>query len=167
MTEVLITDARVLLEDASTTEISDAVILQKLNETRNYVHDLQIYREDYGFDNTSMVFVIGYKYLMNLTLNDGTNTISADDYEVDAVNGLITFDSSPMATIPDAVYCTFTYHNFMQAVANCWLYLASKSRFSGRVKLADEDIPMDRSSREYCIQKYWDYCQSESFHLKR
>lgn len=167
MPEALVTKAREYLENISATYISDAIITNNLNRSRKYVDSLQIYAEDYAYDNESAVYLIKRKYIMNLVLKDGNgDVISTDDYSVDVENGIITFDGSPLV-IPDAVYATFTYHDFFNAVAECWLWLAGIARISGRVKLGDEDLPMDYNSREYCVQKYWLYCQSENIDMER
>lgn len=170
MTEPLITIIRDYIEDNTPPvyDVTDPIIERLLNKSREYIHDLQIFAEDYFYDNISRVYKIGYVYLMNVVLTDGTGAvIPTSDYEVDVFNGIITFDSSPMATIPDAVYATFNYFDLFDAIAELWLYQAAKSRFSGRIKLGDEDLPMDKSSREYCISKYWNYKQSKNIQMER
>jgi hypothetical protein len=167
MTEALVSKVREYLENVSATYISDAVIERWLNSTRKYVNSKQIYAEDYLYDNESAVYKIGYNGIMNLVLKDGSgDVISTDDYSVDVENGIITFDSSPLV-MPDSVYATFNYCNFFNAVAECWKYLAAIARIDGKVKLGDEDLPEDFTSRSYCIRKYWDYCQSENIEMER
>lgn len=168
MTEQLVTLARTYIEDEVAPYVcSDTIILQKLNADRNYIEDLQIYPEDYYYDAISTVYSIGYVYIMNLVLTDGNGTVISDsDYTVDVENGIITFDSSPII-IPDVVYAKFTYHDFMNAIAECWKYMAALSRFDGPAKLGDEGIPEDKGSRSYCIRKYWDYRQSKNIQLER
>jgi len=167
MTEALITKTREYLENVSATYISDAVIERWLNNDRKYVNSLQIYAEDYLYDNESSVYLIKRKYIMNLVLKDGNgDVISTDDYSVDVENGIVTFDGSPLV-IPDAVFATFTYHDFFNAVAECWKYLAAIARLDGPVKLGDESLPEDFNSRAYCIKKYWIYCQSENIDMER
>lgn len=167
MTEPLILKVREYLENVSAAYISDAVIERWLNSTRKYVDSKQIYAEDYLYDNESAVYKIGYNGIMNLVLKDGDgDVISTDDYSVDVENGIVTFDGSPLV-IPDSVYATFTYHNFFNAVAKCWEYLAAIARLDGPVKLADESLPEDYNSRAYCIKKYWLFCQSENIDMER
>jgi hypothetical protein len=168
MTEALVTSLRNYIEDATAPyTVSEAIILQKLNANRQYVEGLQLYPEDYGLSAVSTIYPIGYVGIMNLILTDGDdNVISASDYEVDAENGIITFDSSPVV-IPDSVYAQFTYHNFNEAIAELWKYRAALSRFSGKVQLGDENLPLDAGSREYCIMKYWDFKQSENIQMER
>jgi hypothetical protein len=163
----LIAIVRTYIEDTTTPyTVSDAIITRWLNKDRGYVNSLQIFAEDYYYDNESLVYQIGYKYLSGVVLKDGDdNTISSSNYTVDVFNGIVTFDDG--YTIPDAVYITFNWHDFFEAVAELWLYQAGLSRFSGRVKLADEDLPMDKSSREYCIQKSWTYRQSKNIQMER
>ena len=167
MTEALITLARTYIEDETTPyTVSDAIILQKLNTDRQYIEKMQIYSEDYAYDNVSKVYSIDYNYIMNLVLTDADdNVISTDNYTVDVENGIVTFDA--VYTIPDTVLAKFTYHDFFEAISQLWLYQMALSRFSGRVKLGDEDLPMDKSSREYCAQKYWAYKQSKNIQLER
>ncbi|MHB8276360.1 MAG: hypothetical protein ACYDIA_01735 [Candidatus Humimicrobiaceae bacterium] len=170
MVEPLITIIRDYIEDNTPPvyDVTDPIIERLLNKSRQYIHDLQIFAEDYYFDNVSRVYKIGYCYLMNVVLTDGTGAvIPTSDYEVDVFNGIITFDSSPMATIPDAVYATFNYFNLFDAISELWLYRAAKSRFDGTAKLGDEGIPEDKGSRSYCIRKYWDYCQSKNIQMER
>ena len=167
MTEQLITLARTYIEDEAVPyAVTDAIIEQKLNADRKYIESLQIYAEDYSYDNVSCIYKVGYCYLMNMVLNDGTNPIASTNYTVDVENGIITFDASPVV-IPDVVYVTFTYHDFYNSIAELWLYMAAKARISGKARLGDEDLPMDKSSREYCIMKYWDYKQSRNIQLER
>jgi len=165
--EALITLARTYIEDeTSPYTVSDAIIEQKLNADRQYIKEMQIYSEDYAYDNVSKVYSIDYNYIMNLVLTDADDNVIADtNYTVDVENGIITFDAG--YTIPDSVYATFTYHDFMEAVSQLWLYRAALSRFSGRVELGDEKLPLDASSREYCIMKYWNFKQSKCFNLER
>jgi len=167
MTEALITLARTYIEDETAPyTVSDAIIEQKLNADRHYVEDLQIYSEDYAYDNVSKVYAIDYNYIMNLVLTDGDDNVIADtNYTVDIENGIVTFDAG--YTIPDSVLAKFTYHDFFEAISQLWLYQMALSRFSGRVKLGDEDLPMDKSSREYCLQKYWAYKQSKNIQMER
>jgi len=167
MTEPIIAIVRNYIEDATAPyTCSDAIIERWLNADRHYIEDLQIYAEDYAYDNVSKVYSIDYNYIMNLVLTDGDDTVIADtNYTVDVENGIITFDTG--YTIPDTVLAKFTYHDFFDAVAELWKYQMALSRFSGRVKLGDEDLPMDKSSREYCAQKYWSYKQSKNIQLER
>ncbi len=168
MTELLVTELRKYIEDETAPYmVTEAIILQKLNLTRHYVDSLQLYPEDYGYDSISKVYKIGYAGIMNLSLKDGDdNAISSDDYSVDVENGILTFDSSPVV-IPDSVFATFTYHNFYEAISECWLYRAALSRFSGRVQLGDENLPLNADSREYCIMKYWSFKQSQNIQMER
>ena len=169
MTEPLIEIVRNYIEDEATPyTVSDAVIERWLNDERHYVDSMQIYSEDYFYDNESLIYHIDYKYLTGVVLKDGEgNIISEENYEIDVFNGIVNFDVSPPVVVPNAVYATFNYHNFFEAVAQLWLYRAARSRFSGRAKLGDEDLPEDKNSRTYCIQKYWDFCQSKSSQLER
>jgi hypothetical protein len=163
----LIAIVRTYIEDeVSPYTVSDAIITRWLNTDRKYIHELAIYPEDYGYDNVSSVYPIGYMYISGLVLTDGDgNTISSSDYTVDVFNGLVTFDDD--STIPDSIYATFNYHDFFNAVSELWKYRAALARFSGRAKLGDEDIPMDAYNREYCIQKYWDFKQSKNITMER
>ncbi len=165
--EDLILVVREYIEDETAPyAVSDTVIERMLNQNRTYVNEIQIYADDYLYDNESLIYPIGYKYLSGVVLIDGDdNEIDSDDYEVDVFNGIITFDDG--YTIPDAVYATFYYHNFFDTVAEIWKYRAAKAKFSGRVKLGDEDLPMDKNSREYCLQKYWNFKPSKSSQLER
>ncbi len=166
--EDLILIVREYIEDETEPyAVSDTVIERMLNQNRTYVNERQIYADDYLYDNESLIYPIGYKYLSGLVLIDGDdNEIDSDNYEVDVFNGIITFDASPVV-VPDAVYATFYYHNFFDAVAEIWKYRAAQAKFSGKVKLGDEDLPMDKNSREYCLQKYWNFKPSKSTQLER
>jgi hypothetical protein len=167
MTEALITLARTYIEDETAPyTVSDTIIEQKLNADRRYIEEKQIYSEDYFYDDESLIYKIGYCYLMNLVLTDEDENVIADtNYTVDVENGIITFDAG--YTIPDSVYATFNYFDFYNAVAELWLYQAAKSRFDGTAKLGDEGIPEDKGSRSYCIRKYWDYRTSKNIQLER
>lgn len=167
MTEALVTLARKYIEDETSPYIvSDVIILQKLNAERTYIEDLQIYPEDYDYNATSTIYPIGYNYIMNLVLEDGDdNVIASTNYSVDVENGIITFDDD--YTIPDTVLAKFTYHDFYNAVAEMWKYMAALSRFDGPAKLGDEQIPQDKGSRSYCIRKYWDWRQSKNIDMER
>ena len=166
MTEALVLKAREYLENVPESYISNDVILRWLNTTRRYVDELQIFSEDYAYDNESRVYLITYSNIMNLVLLDDDFTeINSSNYTLDAENGLVTFDDS--YTVPSVVYATFTYHDLFNAVAECWKYMASKAKISGKVKLADEDLPEDYSSREYCIRKYWDHKPSMNITMER
>jgi hypothetical protein len=166
MTEALVTKMRDYLEKAPASYISDAVIERWLNSSRTYRDRHQIYSEDYAYDNLSKVYLVTYQYIMNLVLRDGDDAvIAASNYTVDPENGMITFNVG--YTIPDAIYASFTYHNFFDALAECWMYMAGLSKISGVVKLADEILPEDYTSREYCIRKYWTYKPSQSIQTVR
>jgi len=167
MVEPLITIIRDdYLESATTSEVSDAVIERLLNKHRGYIHDLQIIAEDYYFDNASKVYKIGYSYLMNVVLTDGSGAVIAStNYTLDVFNGIVTFITG--YTIPDTVYITFNYFDFFETVADLWTYLAAKSRFLGQSQLGDEKLAQDKSSREYCISKAWEFRQSKNIQMER
>jgi len=169
MTEALITAIREYIEDPTVPYIvSDTVIERWLNKSRQAIYDLQIYAEDYFYDNVSPVYSVGYQYLMNVVLKDGDdNIISADNYTVDAFNGIITFDSSPAYDIPDSVYISFTYHDFFDAVCNLWLYRGALATTMKKAQIGDETIPEDKNSLEYCVSKYWTFRQSVSRQMER
>jgi hypothetical protein len=169
MTEALVTELRKYIEDETAPYmVSDTIILQKLNASRNYIEGLQIYAEDYFNDNVSTVYPLGYAGIMNLILTDGDdNVIDTDNYTVDVENGIIDFDTSPPYTIPDIVYAQFNYCDFYEAISELWKYRAALSRFSGKVQLGDEVLPLDANSREYCIMKYWDFKQSKNIQMER
>lgn len=167
MTEALLTLARKYIEDETAPYmVTDPIILQKLNAERNYIEDLQIYPEDYNYSAISTVYPIGYNYIMNLVLTDGNGDIISDTgYTIDVENGIVTFDAGYI--IPDTVLAKFNYCDFMEAISQLWLYQMALSRFSGRVQLGDEILPMDKSNREYCLQKYWAYKQSHNIQMER
>lgn len=167
MSEALILLARTYIEDETAPYVvSDTIIEQKLNADRHYIEEKQIYSEDYDYDNVSLVYKIGYCYLMNLILTDEDETVITDtNYTVDVENGIITFDTG--YTIPDSVYATFTYHDFYNAISELWLYQMALARISGKTQLGDENLPIGKESREYCLQKYWDYKQSKNIQLER
>ncbi len=163
----LIAIVRTYIEDETAPyTVSDAIITRWLNADRKYVHERPIYPEDYGYDNESLVYPIGCKYLSGVVLKDGNgNTIASSNYTLDVFNGIVTFDVG--YTIPASVYATFNYHNFFNAVAELWKYQAALARFDGKTQLADEGIPEDKGSRSYCIRKYWDYRQSVNITMER
>jgi len=114
-------------------------------------------------DDDELIYYLGYKNVGRLVLedNDG-NVIAAADYDLDYLNGIVTFTAEP-----DSVNATFTYHDLHDAVADLWLARAGEARFSGRVKLADEELPMDKNSREYCIGQYWNFKRSRNVNVER
>lgn len=161
MTEALITTAREYIEDETAPyAVSDTIIERIFNISRQSVYDLQLLPEEVG----GVVYDIGYKYLMNVSITtDGTTVIDSDDYTLDAFNGIITFDTAPTT----GVYISFTTHDFFNAVAEIWKYRAAKARFSGDVKLGDEVIPQDKYNREYCIGKYWNFRVARTIQTER
>lgn len=161
MTEPLITIAREYLENASQEEVSDKVIERIFNETRKYINSLQIYAECDG----GKIYNIKYSYLMNVVLKDGTDVIDSTNYDIDVFNGIVTFKTG--YEIPKAIYASFNYFDFYDAIADLWYYLAAKSRFLGPAALGDEKLPEDKSSRSYCIRKAWDYRQSKNIQMER
>jgi len=168
MTEALITAIREYIEDPTAPYVvSDTIIERWLNKSRQAIYDLQIYAEDYFYDNASLVYSIGYENIMNLVVKDGDdNIISTDNYTVDVVNGIITFDSSPY-DIPDSIYVDFTYHDMFDAVCNIWLYRAGLATTMKKAQIGDEVLPEDKNSMEYCISKYWSFRQSVSRQMER
>lgn len=160
MSEELISIVREYIEDdTSPYQVSDTIIERILNQTRQAMYNLQVFPETIDSD----VFVIGYKYLMNVTVSDGTSTISESDYILDVFNGIITFTSNT----PSSIFVSFTYHDFYNSVAELWKYRAALARFSGRARLGDEDLPEDKNSREYCIAKYWQFRTSRTIQSER
>lgn len=159
MTDALVTIAREYLEDSTAPySVSDTIIERILNISRKPVYSLALYAED----DDGKIFNIGVKYIMGLSLSDGTNNITTG-YNADVFNGIITFTAKPATP----VYASFTYHDFFNAVAEMWKYRAAQSRFSGRVKLGDEDLPEDKNSREYCIGKYWAFRTGRTIQSQR
>lgn len=165
--EALISIVREYIEDETAPyAVSDVKITRYLNAHRNYVDTLQIYSEDYGYDGTSKVYKIGYAFLSGVVLKDGDDdTISSSNYTLDVYSGIVTFDEG--YTIPATVTVTFNYHDFYEVVSKIWLYRAAIATIDGKAKLADEEIPMDKYNREYCIKKYWDFCQSKNITIER
>jgi len=77
------------------------------------------------------------------------------------LNGIYTF-----TTEQTAVYIKAYAYDLYRSASDIWLVRAEAS-FSGKVKVGDEDIPMDKYNREYCIMKYWDLRQSSSTQMER
>ena len=165
--DALILVIREYIEDETVPyAVSDTIITRYLNMNRKYIDSQIIYPEDYGYDEVSKVYPVGKNALSGITLKDGDdNTILSSNYTLDVFNGIVTFDDS--YTIPSAVCITFNYHDFYEVVSKLWLYRAARATFSGKAKLADEDIPMDKYNREYCIMKYWDFMQSKNLTIQR
>jgi hypothetical protein len=156
----LISEVRKLIDDTTAPyDFDDTTIERYLNKDRGYVEDMALT----SIDTTELVYELGFKNIADLVLKDNSgSTISAADYDFDYINGIITFSIAP-----DSINATFTYHDLYNTVAELWLARASQSKFSGKVKLADEELPADKNSREFCIQQYWFFKRSKSFRMER
>ena len=165
----LITEVRAYIEDlVQPYAISDTIILRWLNKSRHYIDDYQVYPEDYPTHSVSPVYNIGHASIMNLILEDAIdgNVISESDYTVDYVNGIITFDSSPLV-IPSTVYATFTTHDIFEAVAELWKYRAALATTMSKSQIGDETLPEDKNGLSYCMAKYWSFRKSYSRLIER
>ena len=164
----LIDEVRILIEDELTigeveadADFPDAEITKYLNKYRGYLDDVSLTYENDDY----LVWLCDYKYLDNVILDSAEDTpISEDDYTADDINGIYTFTTKPD---PLAVYIKANYYDLYSTASDIWLVRAAKAGFSGRVKLGDEEIPMDKENKIYCIQKYWELRQSQSIQMER
>lgn len=157
----LLDELRILIEDTGSEDFTDTQCQTYLNKYRGYV-------EGYGLSAEStdyLVWISPFKYLNNRSLRSGADSsteIDESNYTADDLNGIFTFTEAQAA-----VYLYANYYNLYQSAADMWLVRAAQTSFSGPIKLGDEVIPMDKNNREYCIQKYWDYCTSSNTQMER
>jgi hypothetical protein len=163
----LIIEVRRLIDDTTTPyDFTDAQITRYLSRgiSANTGH-----KDDYSpaiIDSTGHAYDLKYKNIANFSVKDSDgNTISATCYDLDYLNGLLMFTPSGPGYLNITV--GFTYHDLHEAVSELWLARAGMARFSGRVKLADEDLPMDKNSREFCIQQYWAFKKNKNMDIVR
>lgn len=150
---------RILIEDTGADDFTDAQLTVYLNKYRGYIEGLGLSAESTDY----LVWYSPYKNLDNRSLrSDATTVISTDDYTADDLNGIFTF-----TTAQAAIYLYANFYNLEETAADIWLIRASQATFSGKVKLGDETIPMDKYNREYCIQKYWQNKTSTDGQMQR
>jgi len=152
---------RILIEDESSDDFTDAQLVVYLNKYRGYIDGLSLTAESDDY----LVWYSPYKNLDNRSLRTGADSsteVSTDDYTADDLNGIFTF-----TTAQAAIYLYANFYNLQETAADIWLIRAAKSTFSGPVKLGDETIPMDKYNREYCIQKYWQTKTSTDSQMQR
>jgi len=154
----LLTELRKLIEDESSEDYTDAELAVYLNKYRNTLDDYSLTAETDDY----LVWLSEYKYLNNVILDSATDTPVTDDYESDDINGIFTF-----TTAQTAVYIKAQYYDLYKTASDIWKVNAARCSFSGGVGLGDETIPQDKLNREYCIQKHWDMCQSDSTEMER
>jgi hypothetical protein len=156
----LITEVRRLIDDTTAPyDYTDEQITRYLDKRRGYIEEKGLT----AVDDSELIYYLGYKNIARLVIQDtDDNVISAATYDLDYLNGIVTF-----TTDPGSIEATFTYHDINDAVAELWLARAAQARFSGRIKLADEELPADKNSREYCIGQYWYFKRSRNVEIER
>ena len=157
----LLDQLRILIEDESAEDFTDAQCQMYLNKYRGYTEGYSLSAESTDY----LVWISPYKYLDNRSLRSGSDSstvISEDDYTADDINGIFTFTKEQ-----SAVYLYANYFNLYQTAADMWLVRAAQATHSGKIKLGDEELPMDKYNKEYCIGKYWNLCTSSSMQMER
>jgi len=148
----LLDELRILIEDPNSEDFTDAKLQRYLDKYRIRLDDYPLTAET----DERLVWRCNYQYLDSVTLDSASDTPVTDSYSSDDLNGIYTF-----TTEQTAVYIKAYAYDLYRSASDIWLVRAEAS-FSGKVKVGDEDIPMDKYNREYCIMKYWDLRQSSS-----
>ena len=157
--EQILAELRMLIEDESEVDFTDDELTKYLNKYRDYLDDYALTAENDDY----LVWLCKYKYLGNRILDSAEDTpIDEDDYTADDINGIYTFESEQ-----SAVYIKANYFDLYKTASDVWLLRAARAGFDGRVKLGDEELPMDKYNKEYCIRKNWDLAKSESIDMER
>ena len=156
----LITEVRKLIDDESQPyDYDDITITRYLNRGRGYIEDKALL----AIDDDELIYELGYVNIAGLILRDNLdNVIPASDYTLDYINGVVTFTTEPVD-----INATFTYHDLYNTVADLWLARAATAKFSGNVKLGDEQLPRDKSEREFCVQQYWFFRRNKNMNTTR
>ena len=140
---------RILIEDEASNDFTDSQLTVYLNKYRGYIDGLALGAESDDY----LVWFSPYKNLDNRSLRTGADSdteVDEANYTADDLNGIFTFTESKAA-----IYLYANFYNLEETAADIWLIRASQATFSGMVKLGDEQIPMDKYNREFCVQKYW------------
>lgn len=155
----LLDELRILIEDESEEDFTNNQLTKYLNKYRGTLDDYMLDAETTDY----LVWICDYKYLSGVTLDSALDTpIDSEDYSSDEINGIFTFTEAQ-----DAVYIKAQYYDLYRTASDIWLIRAAKATFSGNVKLGDETIPQDKNNKEYCIQKHWDFRQSDTIEMER
>lgn len=155
----LIDEVRILIEDEGSEDFTDAQITKYLNKYRGYLDEVSLTAENDDY----LVWLSDYKYLENRILESAVDTpIDEGDYTADDINGIYTF-----TVAQTAVYIKANFYDLYKTASDIWLVRAAKCSFSGKIKLGDEEIPADKSNKQYCIQKYWELRPSDSNEMVR
>jgi len=157
--EQILAELRMLIEDEDEDDFTDDELTKYLNKYRGYLDDVSLTAENDDY----LVWLCDYRYLGNRILDSAEDTeIDEDDYEADDINGIYTFESEQ-----SAVYIKANYFDLYKTASDIWLLRAARAGFDGRVRLGDEELPMDKYNKTYCIGKYWDLMKSESIEIER
>lgn len=164
----ILAELRKLIEDElaegeveADADYPDAELTKYLNKYRNYLDDVSLTYENDDY----LVWYSKYRYLGNRILDSAEDTpINEEDYTADDINGIYTFTVAPD---PLAVYIKANYYDLYKTASDIWLVRAARAGFNGRVMLGDEEIPMDKYNKTYCIQKYWELRPSDSTSMER
>lgn len=158
--EQLIEFVRELADDnAEPYEFSDDQIKRFINKYRKPVYQLPVYAET----PDNLVYRVGYKNLSGFVLMNSSSQIDAGEYELDAINGIVTFSQAQDSTL----YATFACHQLQQTAAFIWYVRAAKARGMGAYQLGDQKLPQGKESVEFCVKKYWELRQSSSGQMTR
>ena len=154
----LIDELRMLIEDEDSADFTDTQINRYLNKYRGYLDEVSLTAENDDY----LVWISKYKYLDSVILNSATDTPVTDSYVSDDINGIYKF-----TVAQTAIYIKANFYDLYKTVSDIWLIRAGKATFSGAVGLGDETIPADKGNKEFCIQKYWDFRESDSNEMER
>jgi len=109
----LIDEVRILIEDESSVDFTDAQITKYLNKYREYLDDVALTAENDDY----LVWLCDYRYLDNRILDSAEDTpIDEGDYTADDINGIYTF-----ATKQTAVYIKANFYDLYKTASDIWL----------------------------------------------
>lgn len=157
----LISHVRMLIDDESEPyDFPDKTVQSYITKRAGYV-------EDYtptAWDKNGKIYSLNYGgiAITEITDLDG-NKLEEDDYELDFLNGYITFEDDP----PDGIIVSFAYCSLNNAAAELWKVRAAKATISGPYRLGDEQLPATKDSVEFCIKKYWELRQGTTHLMER
>jgi hypothetical protein len=153
----LLEHIRELIDDSATPPLVPTTTIERVAKTRrSRVYYVALYSDD------DLTWYSGRNYVETTELADAYEGDVLTPASSDPIEGSWTF-----ATAVNAVYLKGYAYDLLDIVARLWLVKGDLlDAYGMNYSLGDENVDKG-SSREYCIQKYWQYATSKGGRVQR
>lgn len=157
MDSTLLDHIRVLIDDTGVSPLVPTTTIERVAKTRRS----RVYYEGLYSDD-DLTWYSGRNYVEVTELADGYEGTTLTPASSDPIEGSWTF-----STTQSAVYLKGYVYDLMDIVAQLWLLKGSLlDAYGFNYSLGDENVDKG-STKEYCIEKYWQFSTSKGGRVQR